>query len=531
MNRAFVRRVPDGFDSGDKPGRYEMAIPDTFNVDSGRAWGISMHALRRQSLSRLLERVIRVTLLFLIPLAALPHGLSDPWWQAAFVCVVFALGALWIAHGFLIGDWGIKGWTMLIPLLALCAYVALQTAPLRDGNGTVGIANGARQTISADPLGTYRFLFLLVALVTFGQLLFQFTSSRRRSYWLIYITIGVVAGSACFGLVRLILQHGPSGFSVFNLRPTEGYGQLFNRNYFASMLVMILGLTLGLVVAGGVLRKYLLLHLAIISLLATSVVLTNSRGGIFAMMVQVVLLGGLFVMRRLQWAAKERARNSMLRRVGRLALGVLFIGCLVIAMSMWITKLGGERLERRLEKLSTEVDDNAVDPTQRRAEVWQASWRLIKDNPITGVGFGAYRTAIPMYHDASGSAVPETAINGYLDLLSGGGLIGCMILVWFMAVFLWNCLVKRRPKSSFENAARLGALAGLFGLGVHSLVDNGLNLPLNAIILTVLIVIALVDWQTIRPHGNSPNATAPDSPARGGVPKAHGSNVLFRRAQ
>lgn len=466
-----------------------------------------MHTLRWQSLSRLLERVIWITLLVLIPLAAIPHGLSDPWWLAAFECLVFALGALWIVNGFLVGSWSIKGRPMLIPLLVLCVYVVLQGA-----------------LISADPVGTYRFLFLVVALITFGQLLRQSTSSRRRSSWLIYTTIGVVVGSAVFGLFRLILQRSSPTLSVFGLLPTEGYGQLFNRNYFASMLVMILGLELGLVLAGGVLRKHLLLHLGIITLLATSVVLTNSRGGIFAMMVQVIVLAVLFVMRRSWRNAKAGSRSSTWRRIGRLALGILFICCFVIAMSVAVIRLGGDRLEHRLEKLSSEVDDDASDPTHaRRAQVWHASWQLIKANPITGVGFGAYHTTIPMYHDATGSGVPDTAINGYLDLLSGGGIIGCAIFAWFLVAFFWSARVKLRSKSAIEYATCMGALAGLFGFCVHSLVDNGLNVPINAIILTVLIVIATTDSQII-------GRDLPDSVNRGDASNGHGINVLVETA-
>ena len=83
------------------------------------------------------------------------------------------------------------------------------------------------------------------------------------------------------------------------------------------MLVMALGLDLGLVVAEGVPRKHLLLHLGVILILATSVVLTNSRGGIFAMMVQVVLLALLFMIRRsLETPSKDRVTRRGCESVG-----------------------------------------------------------------------------------------------------------------------------------------------------------------------------------------------------------------------
>jgi hypothetical protein len=69
--------------------------------------GLGVRNVRRENLTQLFERVIWITLLAIIPLAAIPHGLFSLWWQAAFECLVFALGALWVLNGFLGGSWPI----------------------------------------------------------------------------------------------------------------------------------------------------------------------------------------------------------------------------------------------------------------------------------------------------------------------------------------------------------------------------------------------------------------------------------------
>ena len=52
--------------------------------------------------------------------------------------------------------------------------------------------------------------------------------------------------------------------------------------------------------------------------------------------------------------------------------------------------------------------------------------------------------------------------------------------------------IRKSLKSNirFGRAASLGALTGFFGVGVHSLVDSGLQVPVNAVIFFALVVIA-----------------------------------------
>jgi hypothetical protein len=50
-----------------------------------------------------------------------------------------------------------------------------------------------------------------------------------------------------------------------------------------------------------------------------------------------------------------------------------------------------------------------------------------------------------------------------------------------------------RSSDPFRRSACLGALVGLFGVAVHSLVDFGLHITANALIFTSLVVIATVN--------------------------------------
>jgi O-antigen ligase len=126
-------------------------------------------------------------------------------------------------------------------------------------------------------------------------------------------------------------------------------------------------------------------------------------------------------------------------------------------------------------------------------DIWRATWRLIKSNPLTGVGFGGYWTAIPEHHDASGISTPQQAHNDYLELLASGGPIAIVLGGWFAFVLIKRARKQLSSPDFFRRAATFGALAGLFAVAIHSFVDFGLHITVNALICMVLVVIATAD--------------------------------------
>ena len=340
--------------------------------------------------------------------------------------------------------------------------------------------------------GTYNFLFELLALIILAKIWLDYARDRARLKWLIYAVVGVAVGSAAFGVIRVILQQTSPGLVIFGQAAGEGFGQFVNQDHFSLMLEMALGLVLGFMLGGGVSRQRLLLHAGLALLLAATIVFTSSRGGVFTMISQVVFLVACFTIHRL-YRSRLRLKETGQSRwnfIGRLALSLVLISGLVVAMAIGITHLGGEPLSRRMEKLPGELSTQDDSAQARRIDIWRATGRLIRDHPVAGVGFGGYHTAIPMYHDASGRGVPDWAINSYLDLVAGGGIIGAAIVAWCVIVLLLNIRRGLKSGDSLARAASFGALGGFFGVAAHSLVDSGLVVPINAVILFALLVIA-----------------------------------------
>jgi len=467
---------------------------------------ISPPSERGQVLARLavaLDRTIYSALLALIVLCAIPYGTVEPWWESCFEIIVFGLTALWIVEGSLSGEWKLSGLRLAIPLLVLTGFAFAQSIPF----GTSEIAGlQVRLTLSADAYETQRFVLKMLALICAGLLMLRYVSNRRRLSLLIVTIVGVGIASAVFGLLRQTTQHEAIGFGLPFLRLGEGYAQFINRNHFAFLMEMTVGLAMGLVIGGGVRRDRVLIYLAAVAPLWTALVLSNSRGGIFGLLGQVLFLALLVgSARKVEAEEPDGSLARLLDWLGRSRLARTALAlCLILVLAVSMIWVGGDNLVSRLETLPVEVNaevNNGADGEniapgpetsrgERRAEVWSATWSLIQAHPILGSGFGAYKAAIPAHHRASGEMTPQEAHNDYLELLSSGGIVGCLIVLWFAIALIRTMRERLRTAEPIHRAACYGAMTGLFGAAVHSLVDFGLHITANALIFTALTAIA-----------------------------------------
>ena len=396
----------------------------------------------------------------LIVLTAIPYGTFDPWWKAAFVCAVFGICIVAIIEGAISGSSFVGPRSILLPMLALAAFAFLQTI---DFNSS---AAGPWRAISADPYQTRFFAIQVLALTACLALLYRYAATEHRMRVLIYVVIGIAVASALFGIVRQATQHQPFGFVLPMLKRNEGYGQFINKNHFAYLMEMAFGLGLGLALARGVRRDRVMIYIALLFPIWIALVLSNSRGGILAMLAQIVLCAFLLLR----------------RQTSRLIVIVLLIAG-ILAGTIWV---GGDRLASNLESASTDFAGDTTRDGASRNEIWRATLKMFAAHPIAGVGFGGYWIAITAYHDASGVLTPQEAHNEYLEVLSSGGLIGFGILVWFAV------MVVRRVRVNLMtyDAVRFGAVVGITGVVVHSLVDFGLHLMSNALVFVVLVMLA-----------------------------------------
>jgi O-antigen ligase len=183
------------------------------------------------------------------------------------------------------------------------------------------------------------------------------------------------------------------------------------------------------------------------------------------------------------------------------ARAVLILALLGLA-SVAVVWVGGEQVVSNLSSVQEELkpEEAATRENTRRVDIWRATWAMIKDHPVAGVGFGGYWTAIPQYHDASGAYTPQQAHNDYLEILASGGVIGFALFLWFAVLLLNRARKVLHDGDPLRRAACLGALVAMFGVAVHSLFDFGLHLTINAALCVALIVTATAHIPAERPE-------------------------------
>jgi O-antigen ligase len=441
------------------------------------------------SFARLLDSVIFGSLLMVIAVTAIPYGSVQPWWREIFAGAIFLIASLAVIHAFVIKDWS-PNLSLLPPALAIILFALFQSVPWFSGSGPLN----PRISLSDDPYGSRLFAVQLFALILVSVLLQRYTSRKARLRKLIYVVIGVGVASALFGIARKNLQQGP-GFLLPALPVGgRGFGQFINRNHFAFLVEMALGLTLGLMFGEAGRRRRMLLLLPVTGLLWLALIYSGSRGGVLASLCQLLFLGVLLdPIRRLSKQQAPTPWGRFQNLAGGLAVRGFLIICLISLFAYGVSWVGGEPVVTNFQQAVTEFSQQEMENNTNtsRKEIWSATWKMFRAHPFVGAGFGGYWIGITKYHPASGELTPEQAHNDYLELLASGGLIGAALVAWLAFTVLRRARQTLRSSDPYYRAACLGALAGAFGPAVHSFVDFGLHVTINALILFVLIVIVM----------------------------------------
>lgn len=444
-------------------------------------------------LVRTLERTVFYGVLLVVCLSAVPYGTVESWSIAIFECSIFLLGLLWVTQASMTGVWVNGTLRFFYPLMALICLAILQSVSWSQTD-----VSGIKVTtpISADAFESWAFAIRLGALTLAGILVMRFTSSTFRLNFLVHTIVFVAVLSSLFGIVREAMQH-EHGFILPDLRYGGGYAQFINKNHLSFLIEAAVGLLLGITLLRRDQRERLPLYVSAIILLWVGLVMSRSRGGLLALTVETIFAAALFIY------FKKHRRRKMEQSSGLTRSVLLFAGTtvlLIVMIAFGVVWLGGDQLTTGVETASQELsqkDDSHQGSS--RVEIWRTTWRMARAHPFAGVGLGGYWAAVPIYHDASGVQTPQQAHSEYLELLASAGVIGVAIFVWFVFELSRRVRSALSTLHGFQRAAALGALIGIVGIGVHSLVDFGLHITVNGAVFMMLLAILALEPLDQRP--------------------------------
>jgi len=408
----------------------------------------------KPSLSRL-DSLIFYGLFGLLLFGPLAFGAVEPAGMFVLQAGAAALFVLWVIRQIQLGEINLSGNPVFAPMAAFGCLITIQLL--------LGLT-------------AYRYVTASHALLyaTYGMLSFLVVQNLRRTSqlrWLAIVFSGYGAALALFALVQ-----GLSGTTklYWMVTPRLGgwiYGPYVNHNHYAGLMEMLVPIPLVVGVVGR--RKGALKALALSSavLMASTIFLSGSRGGMAAFLVQLLLLAIVMVRR-------ERHARPMI------AIAV-FLAC-VAGLLIW---LGGGELAKRLTSIHTEVRWEASGGT--RLAIDRDALTMFPRKPVLGWGLGTFPEVYPQFRSFYTNFFVNAAHNDYLQLLVEMGALGFIVMLWMVFVVYRAALRKLTNWPSDTNAqVAMAALLGVTGILVHSTVDFNLHIPANAALFYVLCAVA-----------------------------------------
>jgi len=102
---------------------------------------------------------------------------------------------------------------------------------------------------------------------------------------------------------------------------------------------------------------------------------------------------------------------------------------------------------------------------QVRLTIWQETWQLLQDQPLTGAGLAGYQQAVAPYHQAKHIEIYQYPHNLILNFWTELGLFGLIAFIWLLVIVFRHLYRQRsRPLTPI-------LIALLVVILVHGLVD------------------------------------------------------------
>jgi O-antigen ligase len=422
----------------------------------------------RRRLERRLRISLYVTLCTLLMFGPLALGIVQEWSTAVFEIGAAVLWLIWMAWQLAARELRIRRSPLFAPMLVFFGLVLAQNLFHRSAYRCDSLAE----------------LWLYFAYAT---LVFMAVQVVRAGDLLLFAKIMAAFGSM-YAIFAVFQGFTGEGRIYWLMKPHVGsvYGAYVNHNHYAGLMELLLPIALvlafGNAVYGG--KRILLIFGA--TLMAASVFLCQSRGGMFAVIVEMVFLTIL-------WMHQFSPRKS----------AAMFAGfCLVTALFLaWIAPV-------QLGSRMTDIHDPA------RWLIHRDALRMFAAHPFLGSGFGTFTTVFPRYRTFYDGFIINHAHDDYLELLLETGVAGFAMGVWFILVLYREGFRNLKQAKVFPAALIIAAaLTGCTGLLAHSFIDFNLHIPANAALFYTLCAIATAPLTSGNQRPSSGNRDRVHAPA------------------
>lgn len=406
-------------------------------------------AHRRAREPQLVQWVFVLGLCSLLIFAVLAFGAVEEWSTFVFEAGTAALFLVWAGKQFVSRQVKLSKNPLHLPALLFFGLILAQITLRRSAYGYV-TEYEALQYIS------YGIVLLIGAECVKEE-------EARKIFAFVMIFFG--AGYAFFALVQELTPNGKI-FWVHtpHFRGSSFYGSYVDHDHYAGLMEMLVPLpfvaSMGHLLKGA--QRVLVAFCAV--LMASTIFLSGSRGGMLAFVLEMVLFAALTLWKK---------------RSPRIALGLTVVCVLILALLIF---LGKGQLLGRLGDLSPGI----------RLDITRDSLRMFSKRPISGWGLGTFPTVYPSFRSFYTNLFINEAHNDYAQLLVETGSLGFALTLWFVfCLFRRGLPTSRRWEFKWDGTVSLAALMGCTGMLLHSFVDFNLQIPANAAMFYMLCGLAV----------------------------------------
>ncbi len=418
-----------------------------------------------------------------VPMAAtLLYGGVDSVSLGLLSIVTAVILVLWLAESWATGEFRFHTNALQLPIIGLILLGAVQLLPLGDA----GIAAG---TLSAEPsaaltldhFATRLFVARLVAYLIFFSAALSFLPVADRAKKLV---VAIVIFGSVIAFAG-ILQRLADPEAIYGLRqPAQAiaFGPFINQHHFAAFMEMTAGLALGLLFGRGLKRDRKPFLMIAAALMSIGLIFTGSRGGVisFAGIIFFTVAASYWLRRDKTKAGEPRSKPERFA----LVVGLLAIALIVIGSVFYLG--GGDSLLRGIG-----VQESYVDVSSGRIHFWSVALKIFAANPVLGAGLDSFGVAFTQFDTSSGLMRVEQAHNDYLQMLADGGIVGfACVAAFVLLLFRKGLKAISAQTDEFYRSTAIGALAGCFGIAIHSFFDFPLRTPSNALFFLMLVALA-----------------------------------------
>ncbi len=420
------------------------------------------------------NRIAFLLMVLVIVLSTVLYGTVHQPVLALFYVAVALMVALWAADAFRKGAVEINSSKLQIPFYAAAAYGLVQARPIGSIGDIAGVPAIPR-TISFDPFATQMSALHYLALGLFFSVSLVLVNSAGRIRRLVIIIAIFGFAYAFFAILQAVLSPGKI-YGIYEARSAQPFGSFVNRNNFAAYMEMTIAVPLGMLFSGSVARDKRLLYITGIALMGVALLLSGSRGGLIALLAEVILLVVLTT------GAKSRGRLFV-----KVGLAALLIAGIVVG-SIFV---GGESTLTRIAETTA-----SGDVTTDRSHIWSVTTKVIVNSMPLGAGLGALGAAYTPFDTYSGLARVEQAHNDYLQVAADAGVVGIIIGLFFLFWLFRQGMNSAAVANSYRRGVAIGAVVGCFAVLVHSIFDFVLHITAVTVMFITLMTLLVACRQS-----------------------------------